>query len=207
MSSRETSENWRTETQPVPAGGTPSARPRVERPPLDARPTESLRSPESDPYAEARPTRAPDVIPETTPGLGRRSQAGMRADLTSPRQRAPIRRVRRTVRHIDPFSMLKLSLFFYACFLVLWLVFVAIVYFVVESMGVFETIEEIGRNFVLWENVNISLWLVEKWAFLIGLTLAVIGALVNAFLAFLYNVGADFVGGLELTFSERDFSG
>lgn len=103
--------------------------------------------------------------------------------------------------------MLKLSLFFYACFLVLWLVFVAIAYFIVEAMGVFETIEEIGRNFVLWENVNISLFLVEKWAFLIGLTMAVIGALVNAFLAFLYNVGADFVGGLELTFSERDFSG
>jgi hypothetical protein len=45
---------------------------------------------------------------------------------------------------------------------------------------------------------------VEKWAFLVGITFALITTLVNVFLAFLYNVAADLIGGLELTFVERD---
>jgi hypothetical protein len=32
----------------------------------------------------------------------------------------------------------------------------------------------------------------------------VVGSIVNVFLAFLYNVGSDLVGGVEMTFVERD---
>jgi hypothetical protein len=44
----------------------------------------------------------------------------------------------------------------------------------------------------------------ERWAFIMGLTLAVVGSLINALLAFLYNIGSDLVGGVEITFVERD---
>jgi hypothetical protein len=57
------------------------------------------------------------------------------------------------------------------------------------------------------DNPTITLGLVEKWAFLIGFTLVVVGSLMNTFLAFLYNVGADILGGLDLTFVERDLGG
>jgi hypothetical protein len=112
--------------------------------------------------------------------------------------------VRRTIRHVDPFSVLKLSGFFYAIFLLVWLAIVAILYSLVDSMGVFDAAEDLGRGLVLWEEVNITLGLVEKWALLIGLVVGVIGTLVNTLLAILYNVGADLLGGLELTFVERD---
>ncbi|MDQ3982383.1 MAG: DUF3566 domain-containing protein [Actinomycetota bacterium] len=99
--------------------------------------------------------------------------------------------------------MLKLSLFFYSCLLVLWLFFVAILYWIAGSMGLFEAIEEFSTQLVLgWD--RITLMVVEKWAFLIGLTMLVIGSLANVFLAFLYNVGADLIGGVKLTFVERD---
>jgi preprotein translocase subunit SecF len=52
--------------------------------------------------------------------------------------------------------------------------------------------------------VDISLMFVERWAFFIGIMLVIAGSLINGFLAFLYNVGSDLVGGLEMTFSERD---
>jgi hypothetical protein len=57
---------------------------------------------------------------------------------------------------------------------------------------------------VLWENVDISLGLVERWAFFLGLGLVVVGSLINLFLAFLYNVISDIVGGVELQFQERE---
>lgn len=112
--------------------------------------------------------------------------------------------MRRTVRHVDPFSVLKLSGFFYAIFLLVWLLFVAVIYSLVESMGVFDAAEDLGRGLVLWEEVNITLGLVERWALLIGIVFGVIGTLVNTLLAVLYNVGSDLLGGLELTFIEKD---
>ena len=131
-----------------------------------------------------------------------------RARVETPSGRRPrrvaIRRLKRTLRHVDPISILKLSLFFYACFLVLWLIVVAIFYSILDSMGLFTTIENFTQGFAIeWDN-KITLFFVERWAFLIGLTFVVIGSLINMFIAFLYNVGADTVGGVEMTFVERD---
>ena len=125
------------------------------------------------------------------------------------RTRAVARRVKRTLRHVDPLSVLKLSMFFYACMLVLWLIFVAFLFWIVNSMGLFDSIEKFGSGMALegWDDLNIDLFYVEKWAFLIGFTFFVVGSLINTFLAFLYNVGADVIGGLDLTFVERDLGG
>lgn len=120
------------------------------------------------------------------------------------RRRSGPRRVRRTVRHVSPFSVLKLSAFFYAIFLLVWLLIVAVLYSLVDSIGLFDAAEDLGRGLVLWEEVNITLGVVERWALLIGIVFAIIGTLINTLLAVLYNVGSDLLGGLELTFVERD---
>jgi len=111
------------------------------------------------------------------------------------------------LKHIDPISVLKLSLIYYACFLVLWLLFVAVVYQILEGAGLFDTVAGMARGFSFMqeeEGLPISLWLVEKWALLLGLALGVFASLVNLFLAFLYNLASDLVGGLKLSFIERD---
>lgn len=138
-----------------------------------------------------------DVIPAGRPSLDRPRQAPIR-------RRVPIRRVKRTIRHVDPVSVLKLSLFYYGCFLVLWMIFVGMVYGILSAKGFFDALEKLGRGLVLWDKVDINLFFVEKWAFVIGLVLAILGALVNVFLSFLYNFAADTVGGVEVTFVERD---
>jgi hypothetical protein len=140
---------------------------------------------------EPRMRRTPEVT---------RSAARGRA----PRRKGTYRRVKRTVKHIDPISVLKLSLFFYACFVIVWLILVAIVYSIVNSMGVFDAVETFGKDLVLWKEVNITLGLVERWALLIGVVLALVASLINVVLAFLYNVGADILGGLDITFVEKD---
>lgn len=150
----------------------------------------------------ARRTDPADVLPSPERTRPMRREAAARS---APRPRTGARRVKRTVKHIDPLSVLKLSLFYYAIFLVFWLVFVAILYSIIDGMGLFDAIESFGQGFALdWGELDISLMFVERWAFFIGLTMAIVGSLVNAFLAFLYNIGSDLVGGVEVTFSERD---
>lgn len=119
------------------------------------------------------------------------------------RRRVPVRRVKRQLKHIDPLTVLKLSGFYWAVFLVIWLGLVAVLYSVVDSLGFFSSIENFSRKVELGRP-NITLGLVEKWAFLVGIVVALVTTLVNVFLAFLYNVAADLFGGLELTFVERD---
>lgn len=141
---------------------------------------------------------------QTMPAAEREERRRRVAKGQQRRSRQTVRRVKRTLRHIDPLSVFKLSLFFYAIGVVVWLLFVAVLYSVINSTGIFEAIESFSRGLALGWRVEIDLWFVEKWALLIGLILWLLGSLTNLVISFLYNVGADAIGGIEMTFVERD---
>ena len=168
-----------------------------------------------DPLFDPIPTR-PDAFddgsppgPGTTtlpPPLEEGTVTGKRPRRPVRKPRPAVRRVRRTLKKVSPITVLKLSLFYYFLFLFVWLAFVAVVYWFLETTGVFSTFEEVQKGFVIeeWRNVEFSLALFEKWALFIGIGFVIVGSLINAFLAFLYNLAADIFGGLEMTFVERD---
>jgi hypothetical protein len=83
----------------------------------------------------------------------------------------------------------------------------AIVYSWLDGIGLFKAVEDIARGSEFLnkgESLGVTLWVVERWTFLIGLALGLVASLANVFLAVLYNVAADLVGGLGITFVERD---
>ena len=175
-------------------------------------PLEEAFAPRRDPVVDRprRPRSAADPTPppEIPPRFGgSRPSPRPRPQPARGRRVKPMRRVRRTVQHVNPLSVLKLSVIFYAVFMLLWLLLVAVIYWVLQGVGLFDTLEEIlgPQGLVVEDDFNISLWTVERWAFLIGCVFAVLASLFNLFLAFLYNVAADVVGGVEVTFVERDF--
>lgn len=154
------------------------------------------------PYVE--PARRRDVIPRAEISVDESLDTGAYA--ASRRASRPgSRRVKRTVRSVNPASMLKLSLFYYGCFLVIWLLVAAIFYWVMAAVGLWGPLATLSNAvFKFEEKPVITLWVVEKWALLVGLIFVVIGSLINVMLALLYNAGADLVGGLEVTFVDRD---
>lgn len=159
---------------------------------------------------EREGTRSAPTVPsprrEIIPERPNRDPVPRTSSTKRRRVKPPTRRVKRTIKHVDPLAILKVSLIMYTVFLGLWLVFVAIVYSFLESLGLFDAIEKLGKELVLWDQAVVSLGSVEKYAFIIGLVVMVIGLLANVFLAFLYNIIADLVGGVEVTFVERDAS-
>jgi Transmembrane domain of unknown function (DUF3566) len=154
--------------------------------------------PDAPVYDQRRPT----PVPVTATRVERPRVPGVRAARTH--SRVVGTRVQRTVRHVDVWSVFKLSVFYYSCFTVLWLFLVGILYWVLSSAGLFKAIEKFGKAMVLWDKVDISLLYVEKWALLLAIVFLLIGSLVNALIAFLYNFAADTVGGVELTFVEKE---
>lgn len=147
---------------------------------------------------EQAPERPPEVF---APGRRPRQSGSTQQIRRRPRGK---RRVRRTIQSVDPLSVLKISVLFYLVLLGVWLLFVAFVYNVLEGIGLFEAIENINEGLVLEAEIDVTLGMVMRWAALAGFLFAIVGSLVNTLIALLYNGIARLVGGLDVTFIERD---
>jgi Transmembrane domain of unknown function (DUF3566) len=99
-----------------------------------------------------------------------------------------------------------MSLFYYTIFFIVWMIGVAVLFSFVESTGIFQTIEEVGDGIEVdaLSTFEISLGVVLRWAAYIGIGMVLLATVINVVLAFLYNLGSDIVGGVEMTFVERD---
>jgi len=113
------------------------------------------------------------------------------------------RRARLVVRKIDPWSVLKFSLLFYFCLLLIMLLGSAIIFAILKAFGVIENIEKLIRD-LSEATFTISGGAIFRWLFLFGLLGAVVASAVTVFLAFLYNLIADVVGGIEVSVAERE---
>jgi hypothetical protein len=189
---------------PREAVDAPAARERIDTPrPRRAQTSRQRRAQRLDPvspYAEPLVEQQPEQPPP--PARSRRRSAPAR------RARAAtsgVRRVRRKIKHIDPLSALKVSLLLYTFFLLVWLVIVALIYNVLDGAGLFDQMQSLGSDLVVPAlEKEVTLGQVERWALIVGVIGVLAGSVINAFLAFLYNVISDLVGGIEVTFQERD---
>lgn len=123
------------------------------------------------------------------------------------------RRARLVVRRVDPWSVLKFSLLFSICLLIVFVVAVAALYFALDSLGIFDSINDFVRDITQSGpedsptggfDVTFSAGKVIGGAAVIGAINVVIITAISTLGAFLYNLCSDIVGGIELTLAERD---
>lgn len=106
------------------------------------------------------------------------------------------------VRHVDPWSVLKLSLIFYFCLLLVVVLGLAVFWSVLNRLGVVD--QALGFLLELNVEVTINAGNIGRAVFLIGLLNVALFSGVNVFLAFLYNLVSDLLGGLRVTLAEED---
>lgn len=197
--------------RPAPGDGDPKTVALQVGAPEHARPTKTLSyggPPEASPATVrvggyTRPERVP---PSGVSGSGAPS-VGV-SGTPSRSVRVP-RRTSLQLQHLDPWSVLKLSLVLSVAGFLVWLVAVGVLYGVLAGMGVWDQINGTYSDLTSLNNPQASTQLISGGrvfgvAFVIGLVnivlltaLATVGSLV-------YNIAADFVGGVEVTLSEPD---
>jgi hypothetical protein len=151
-------------------------------------PTTHLRAPGGE--------REPDDGAGTTPG-------GF--TMSWPRNRRP-RQAALQLKRLDPWSVLKVALVLAVVLYLVWLVAVGVLYGVLDGIGVWDRLNGQYADLVSDQGGNqlISAGRVFGVAAVLGAVNSLLFAVALSVGAFVYNVSADLVGGVEVTLSERD---
>jgi hypothetical protein len=112
------------------------------------------------------------------------------------------RRSRLVLRRLDPWSVLKFSLLFYFCMLLVGLLVFAVIWFVLVNMGVFESVTKFAGNFNL--DIQFPAGTVFKYYILLGLLGVVLWSIGTVLATLLFNLVNDITGGIEVVLAERE---
>jgi hypothetical protein len=127
-----------------------------------------------------------------------------------PASRVKARRARLVLGRVDPWSVMKLSFLLSIALAIVALVAVAVLWSVLDSMGVFDsvgrTVESVTRERDTAEGFDILAYVgfervMTLTALLTGINVILMTALCTLG-AFLYNLAASLVGGLHVTLTE-----
>jgi hypothetical protein len=147
--------------------------------------------PPAPPYDEAE-SRGADR-PKTLTRRERRQMGRLRA-----------RKVKRVVRHVDPWSVLKLSLLFYLCLFVVLMVAGVVLWNIAAAAGTIGDIESFFKDAGAFQTFSFDGFTIFRATSLIGLILVVAGTGINVLLAVLFNLISDLVGGIRFTVIEEE---
>lgn len=114
-----------------------------------------------------------------------------------------MRRTRVVLKNVGPWSVLKFSLAYYFCVMLVFLVGLTILYNLMAAFGVLDTINKLFRDLNFAKDFEVHGWWLLTRAFAIGVVMVVFWSLVKVFLSFLYNLISDLIGGVDLTLTER----
>ncbi|HCB34040.1 MAG TPA: hypothetical protein DEP69_02370 [Acidimicrobiaceae bacterium] len=154
--------------------------------------TQQIQVAPPNPDGSTRRTRAePPPAPEPA-----RRRGGLR--------RTRVRRTHRTVRHVDPWSVFKVSILLYACLYVAVMLAGVLLWAAAYRSGLVDNLEsfiaEVG-SYAVWE---IDGQVIFERARIIGLVMASAGVAFSVLMAIIFNLVSDLVGGIRLTILEEE---
>ena len=117
-----------------------------------------------------------------------------------------VRRVRRIIRKIDPWTVLKVSLVFYTVMAIGFVLGLVILWAVVNNAGIPQAIEDFGKEITLLEAETELFADGERYlrvAVFLGVVWTVLMTGFTTLSAVMYNLISDIVGGIEIVVLEE----
>jgi len=210
---------------------TPASKPAVKAAPtVKEEPTATISAPEKaeppvkalgpafEPFAAPAFDSAPDsfLTTGTTPAVhaapvsAASASAALTAAKVKPSSLRRTRKARLRLSRVDPWSVMKTSFLFSIAFGIMFWIATSVLWYVITSSGLFEAINAAIVN-IISNPGNTEAWRIEDYVngnkvLGIAALLAVINVVISTALgtlgAFLYNLSANILGGLELTLAE-----
>ncbi|MFD8301792.1 DUF3566 domain-containing protein [Streptomyces sp. NPDC059690] len=194
-----------------PAGAAPPTQ--GDRTTAQPQPSAQAASPlpgERGPQQPAGPYHPPQAYPAAA-GPERTSTGAMRRPRTGARTTPRIRKARLRVAKADPWSVMKMSFLLSIALGICTVVASAVLWMVMDAMGVFSSVggtisEATGSNESNGFDLQsfLSLPHVLMFASIIAVIDVVLATALATLGAFIYNLSAGFVGGIELTLAEDE---
>ena len=123
----------------------------------------------------------------------------------SPGSSGQARRARLTLIKVNPLSVTRVT--FSLCAFVVVLVAVAVLWFVLSSIGVFDSVVDAADTLTDGSDMDIRGWFSFTRAMQLSLLIGAINVILLTALAtlgaLLYNLCADMIGGVEVTLSDQ----
>lgn len=132
-----------------------------------------------------------------TGGSSRRPAANVPTAVQPPRS-AGTRRSRRIVRHIDTGSVLRFSAFFYLTLACIAFVAGVVLWLVATAVGVRGNVERFIGELIASNRFHFVGWEVLRVSAVAAVVMVILGTALNLFLAVVYNLIAEIVGGMAI---------
>lgn len=152
-----------------------------------------------------------DVVPDlgTVPGPTARAGHPIRPARPSFRDRRAAKRlrarkVRRLIRHIEPWSVLKISIIFYFCLWIITLISGVILWNMAVTSGTIDNIENFIEELFALDSFDFNGDQIFRATAVGGLVLVVAGSGFTVLMAVLFNLISDITGGVRLTVVEEE---
>jgi hypothetical protein len=123
---------------------------------------------------------------------------------TAPRRVVYERRYRQTVRSIDIWSVLKMSLCFYLTALIVLLTTGMILWWIASAVGAVHNVEKFFGELLSDPKFHFLSWEVLRGATIVGLVIVCVLVVITVLAAAFYNLFSELIGGLEVTVVEHE---
>jgi hypothetical protein len=170
--------------------GSPSAR--RARSAAAAAPAPTKIAPETDAPAQPAPARSHGA-----------TRVAARATLPATGPRPP-RRVRQTIKKVDLWSVLKISLCFYLCEMVVFVVALVSLWLIADSFGIIGHVEKFIGDLVSSKDFHFISAGMFRGVALVALVLVALQVVATVIAAAFYNLFAELFGGIEVTVVMED---
>ena len=137
-------------------------------------------------------------------GGGTRAAVPAPKEPRGPRESYRVRRVRRLVRHIEPWSVLKVSLVFYLCVWGLLVIATRMLWSAADEAGTISKIESFVEELFALESFEFDTAQIFRIFVLGGLVLVVGWIGITVVLVVLFNLISDLTGGIRFTMIEEE---
>jgi hypothetical protein len=117
------------------------------------------------------------------------------------------RRFRQTIRRIDLWTVLKMSVCFYLTGLIVTLLAGVVLWWIASTAGVIGNVEDFFGDLLNSDDFRILSLTVLRGATLVGLVVVCLLVVVTTLAAAFYNLFAEILGGVEVTVVEDETSG